>query len=495
MSAAAPPRLSAATLPLLPPAVARPAYDRAGVASGVVHLGIGAFHRAHQALVFDRALAAGDRRWGITGASLRSPQVRDDIAPQDGLYTLVTRDGAGDRPAVIGAVREVLVAPEDPAALVARMADAATHIVSLTVTEKGYRVDAAGNLLSAEADVAADLASLAAPRTAPGFVVAALAARRAARLAPFTAISCDNLPGNGGRLRGAVLALAEAHDPALARWIAAEGAFPETMVDRIVPATTADDIARFAADTGVEDRALVKGEPFLQWVIEDRFCAPRPDFAALGAQLTDRVAPWEEAKLRLLNGAHSAIAYLGALAGLAFVHEVVAVPAYRRFVAMLWDEAQATLTPPPGLVPADYRAALMARFDNPALQHRTRQIAVDGSQKLPQRLLAPLAWRAARGLPSPAIALAVAGWMRWQAGVTDAGERVTVDDPIAAKTAAAYTSAGDAAARAAALLALILPDGVPDAIVPPVAAALAMLERDGARAGVGRLALSVPPAG
>ena len=478
-------RLSDATLDRLPAAVARPGYDRARVARGIVHLGIGAFHRAHQALVFDRALAAGDLRWGVTGASLRSPQVADDMNPQDGLYTLVTRDGDGDRPQVIGAVGAVLVAPRDPAALVARMADAATHIVSLTVTEKGYRLDAAGQLLCGEADVAADLASLAAPRTAPGFVVAALAARRAAGIAPFTALSCDNLPGNGGRLRGAVLALAEAHDPALARWIADEGAFPETMVDRIVPATTAEDIAAFAAAHGVEDRALVTGEPFLQWVIEDRFCGPRPDFAAFGAQLTEAVAPWEEAKLRLLNGAHSALAYLGALSGLAFVHEVIAVPAFRAFVERLWDEAAASLSPPAGLDIARYRAELMARFANPALRHRTRQIAMDGSQKLPQRLLASLTWRTTRGLASPALALGVAAWMRWQAGTTDAGERVVVDDPLATRTAAIVAAGGDATARAGAMLALLGGDAT---LLPAIAAALATLERDGARAAVAGLA-------
>ncbi len=431
-------RLSAATLDRLPANVAVPRYDRDAVRRGVVHLGIGAFHRAHQAAIFEAALASGDLRWGVTGVSLRSAGVRDQMAPQDGLYTLLVRDGEGERTQVIGAVREVLVAPEDPAAVVAALASPDTHLVTLTITEKGYKLDrAGGGLLRDDPDVAHDLASLEAPRTAAGFLVAGLAARRAAELAPFTALSCDNLPHNGALLRDAVLAMAEAHDPALAAWIAAEGAFPATMVDRIVPATTDADIALLAARLGVQDRAMVKTEPFLQWVVEDRFCGPRPDLAAFGVQLTDAVAPWEGAKLRLLNGAHSAIAYLGGLAGDSYVHEFVGRPEGRALVEALWDEAAETLEPPAGLDVPAYRRALMARFANPALQHRTRQIAMDGSQKLPQRLIAPMAERRARGLPVEALALAVAAWMRWQAGVTDLGEHFSIDDPIAARLAEA----------------------------------------------------------
>ena len=337
--------------------------------------------------------------------------------------------------------------------------------------------------------IAADLADLARPVTAIGYLVAALAARRDAGLSPFTAISCDNLPHNGRRLQGAVLQLAEARDPELAKWIAGEGAFPETMVDRIVPATVDADIAALSRRLGVEDLAMVKTEPFLQWVIEDRFCGPRPDFAALGVQITDAVAPWEEAKLRLLNGAHSAIAYLGGLAGIAFVHEVVAIPAFRHLVEALWDESAATLSPPPGLNVAEYRVALMARFANPALQHRTHQIAMDGSQKLPQRLLAPIAARRAQGLPVDTLALAVAGWIRWQSGRDDTGATFKVDDPLAETIQARLAGTTDAAARVEAIVTL-------EAIFPPALAAdaefkqtlarrLATLDTQGARAAIG----------
>jgi len=448
-------RLDEAALTNLPDDVVRPGYDRTATRTGVVHLGIGAFHRAHQAVVFDDALKRGDLRWGVLGASLRSPGVRDQLNPQDGLYTLVVRDGEREDLRVIGACRSVMVGPEDPAALVAAMADADVHIVTLTVTEKGYRLDpASGELLVEDPDVAADIADIERPRTAPGFIVAALRARRAAGLGPFTVISCDNLPHNGRRIRAGVLAMARAVDSSLAEWIAAEGAFPQTMIDRIVPATTAEDVVRLTARLGVEDQGMVKAEPFTQWVIEDRFAGERPDFAALGVQLTDAVEPWEDAKLRLLNGAHSAVAYLGALSGHEHVHEAVAVPALRAYVEALWDEAQTTLNPPPGLGVAAYRAELMARFSNSALMHRTRQIAMDGSQKLPQRLLAGAAERLAADQGVEAMALGVAAWMRWQEGVTERGESVVVDDPLASRTAELIEASETDEAQVRALLGL-----------------------------------------
>ena len=475
-------RLSAETLGQVPAAVARPAYDRAAVRAGVVHLGIGAFHRAHQAAVFEAALASGDLRWGVIGVSLRSASVRDQMNPQDGLYTLLVREGAVQTPQIIGAVQHVLVAPEEPEAVVAALASPDTHLVTLTVTEKGYCLDRkTGKLMAEDADVAADLAGLERPRTAAGFLVAALARRRTEGLAPLSILSCDNLPHNGALLKGAVLAMAEAHDPALAAWIAQGCTFPATMVDRIVPATTDEDIAGLAALTGVEDRAMVKAEPFLQWVIEDSFAGERPDFAALGVQLADAVAPWEEAKLRLLNGAHSAIAYLGGLAGDAFVHEFVGTAQGRAFVERLWDEVVPTLNPPAGLDVPAYRQELMARFANSALQHRTRQIAMDGSQKLPQRLLAPLAAVAEQGGSFAAITLAVAAWVRWQAGTSDAGESFAIDDPAAAALADALRLAATPRARVTAALGVL--GHVPDAaVLDAVAAHLGHLETSGARA-------------
>jgi fructuronate reductase len=412
-------RLSEAALALLPDWVRRPGPRPA---PRIVHIGIGAFHRAHQAVVFD------DLGWGVTGASLRSPAVREAMAPQDCLYSLLV----GDEVRVIGAVREVLL---DTPELVARIAASETRLVTLTVTEKGYL---------------------------PGSrAVAILAEALARRMDGITIMSCDNLPQNGAVLREAVLAAAgDAAD-----WIAEHCAFPQTMIDRIVPATEPTDIAALAARTGLEDRAMVKAEPFTQWVIENRFAVgERPDFEAGGVQIATDIAPWEEAKLRLLNGAHSGLAYLGGLAGIEFVHDVVATPAGRCFVEALWDEAETTLAPPSGLDLAAYRAALMRRFADPALRHRNVQIAMDGSQKLPQRLLATIAARLERGQGIEALALAVAGWMRWQSGRTDAGETFVVDDPLAAETARRLAGLNEPEAQAKALLGI-------GAIFPPALAA------------------------
>ncbi len=380
-----------------------------------------------------------------------------------------------------------MLRPTYPAAVVAAMASPDVHIVSLTVTEKGYRLDpASGGLLTDDPDVAADLADLSKPRTAPGFLVAALAERRRNGVPPFTVVSCDNLPHNGVRVRSAVLAMAEAHDPALAAWIASEGSFPQTMVDRIVPATTPEDIDALSTRLGARDEGMVKTEPFTQWVVENAFAGPRPDFAALGVQLTDAVAPWEDAKLRLLNGAHSSIAYLGGLAGHAFVHEVVAIPAFRAFVERLWDEAETTLNPPPGLDVPAYRADLMARFSNPSLQHRTRQIAMDGSQKLPQRLLATIAARLEKGQSIDALATGVAGWIRWQSGVTEAGERFTVDDPMATRIAETLAGVEGAEARVRAVCGqseVVAPALASDPrFIDAVARALEGITTDGAEA-------------
>jgi len=464
------PRLSPATLANLPSEVVRPRYDRQAIKTGVVHLGIGAFHRAHQAVVFDQLLGAGDPRWGIVGASLRSPAVREALAPQSGLYTLVERDSGDERLRVIGAVHEVVVAPENPRALVKAMAAADLHLVTLTITEKGYDGEAIA------------------------IVTNALALRMQRGLSPFTAISCDNIAGNGARLAKAVLAAAETRGAGLRDWIATHGAFPSTMVDRITPATTEADIEALADRIGMVDRAMVKTEPFWQWVIEDRFAGPRPAFEDAGVQVVRDVAPWETAKLRLLNGAHSAMAYLGGLAGLPFVHDFVGAPHRVAFINRLWDEAEGTLTPTDGLNFAAYRAALLARFANPALNHALRQIAADGSQKLPQRLIAPLMVRQARGLASPALTLAIAAWMKWQAGRTDDGEIFAVDDPLANQTQG-IAEAASAADRVAGFVSLdsVFPAklAITTELRPVLTAALDGLDRLGAAEMVRRMEASL----
>ncbi|OLF75234.1 mannitol dehydrogenase [Maricaulis sp. W15] len=493
-------RLQADLIAGLPKGLARPGYDRSQPV-GIVHLGLGAFHRAHQAVCFDALMAAGETGWMIRGASLRSPRVAGQLNPQDGLYTCQIRDADGERRQIIGAIRDVLVAPDDPAALVAAMAHPDTALVTLTVTEKGYLLDPQSGALMLEApEIRADLADAAHPRSVPGLLVAALAARRVAGLPPFTALSCDNIPDNGRRTRQAVLAFAHALDPDLAGWIETEAAFPSSMVDRIVPATTAADIDALEASLGYRDEAMVKTEGFTQWVVEDWFSDRRPPLESVGVEMTDDVAAWERIKLRLLNGSHSTLAYLGALAGHRFVHEAMAAPGFDALVNAIWDEAQSTLDAPAGFNAAAYRAALVQRFANPALEHSLVQIAMDGSQKLPQRLLATLRDRLAVGLASPAICLAIAAWMRWQTGVDEQGRAYDVDDPLADRTHDALARAGaDPAAQVQALLAIEPVFGRDLARRPDVVAALTdalagLLDRGAARCVAAGLARPVQPA-
>ena len=446
-------RLCTATLPRLPAAVARPAYDRAALRPGIVHLGLGAFHRAHQAAYTDAVLAAGDTRWGITAASLRSPGTRDALQPQDGLYTLDIR-GEAERSQVIGSVNRILVAPEDPAALLDAMAHPDTRIVSLTVTEKAYcRDPASGALDEAHPDVRHDLRHPRAPRGPLGFLAAGIEARRAAGLPPFTVLCCDNLPANGQAVHRLLSRFGALRSPDLGAFIADELACPDTMVDRIVPATTGDDRDRVAAALGLHDAWPVVAEPFTQWVIADRFPQGRPAWEAAGAVLVSDVAPWEAMKLRMLNAAHSALAYLGSLCGAETVADAMADPGLAALARRVMDEAAETL--PPTLDTEAYRDALLARFRNRALRHRTAQIAADGTQKLPQRILSTLAARLDRGLPIETQALVVAGWMRFVTGVDEAGAPVALHDPMAAELARAVAAAGPVADRLApALLAL-----------------------------------------
>jgi fructuronate reductase len=406
-----PARLHPSRLPSVSPDVRRPAFDRRALRTGIVHLGLGAFARAHLAAVNDDAQGAGaPLEWGIHGVSLRHADVRDALLPQQGLYSLGLRDAAGTQTRIVGSVVSCAVAPEDPQAVVSVIAHADTRIVGLTVTEKGYCHDPATRTLNfAHPDIAHDLANALAPRSAVGLLVRGLQARRR----PLTLLCLDNLPANGDTLRGLVLAFAERVDAQLARWIERECTFPNSMVDRIVPRTTAADLAAAHEALGVEDRAAVVAEPFLAWAVEDRFAAGRPDWSLGGAQFVERAEPFEKLKLRMLNGAHSAIAYLGVLAGCATVDAAMAQPALARFIdALLRDEVAPTLSRELSGFDLDaYRAQLLRRFANPALAHRTLQIAMDGSQKLPQRWLGTVRNRLTAGAPIDRLALALAAWV------------------------------------------------------------------------------------
>ncbi len=414
-------------------AAARLPYDRSRVTPGIVHLGVGAFHRAHIAAYIDAILEL-DPAWGIIGASLRRPDTRDALAPQGFLYTLIERSGAGTGMRVIGSILDVLDAATQRPALIAAMTDPRIRIVSLTVTEKGYCHDpATGALDPRHPDIVHDLATPAAPVSAPGLIVRALELRRAAGCAPFTVLCCDNLPANGETASRVVTGFAALRDPALADYIAREVAFPSTMVDRIVPATTDADRDLVEQEMGVRDAWPVVTEPFTQWVIEDRFRAGRPPLEAAGAQLVADVRPFELMKLRMLNGSHSTIAYLGYLGGYAYVSEAVADPALQSLIHGLMTAEVIDTLPRDFYDLHAYRDALLARFRNPALRHRTWQIAMDGSQKLPQRLLGTIRDRLARNLPVTRAALGVAAWMRYVTGIDEQGREIEVKDPLAGK--------------------------------------------------------------
>lgn len=405
-------RLSPQGLRRLPAGIDRPRYDREAVRAGIFHLGVGAFHRAHQAVYVDRCLAAGERGWGILGASLQSAASRDALAPQGCLYTLAVRDGAGESLSVIGALLGVHLAPENPSAVLDAMADPAIRIVTLTVTEKAYLRNAQGDLDAAHPAIAADLRTPGAPRTIFGFLAGALERRRAAGVPPFTILSCDNLPANGATLHRLLIQFADLRDSAMSAFIAQQVACPSSMVDCIVPATTVEDRDAISARLGVRDEAPVVTEPFMQWVIEDRFPAGRPDWERFGVTMVEDVAPFELMKLRLLNGAHSALAYLGQLLGFETVADCFAQPEARALAGAVWRESSDTLPRVPGLDPADYTRQLASRFSNPALRHRTAQIANDGSQKLPQRIIAPALERLEKGQEARALSFVVALWIK-----------------------------------------------------------------------------------
>jgi len=423
------PRLSQKTLGAVAQGIAVPTYDRGGLAPGIVHFGPGAFLRAHIASYVERLLP-GDPRWGICGIALRHGTQGAALAEQDYLYTLAE---LGEQPCyrVLGPLVDYLVAPSARAGVLARLVDPAAKLVTITVTEKGYCLDARGELDSAHPDIARDLTQPDAPVSLIGWLAAALERRRNAGQAPFVVMSCDNLVSNGPKLRSATIAFARALGRRdLGAWIEGEVRFPATMVDSITPATDEALCARVAAAIGLADAVPVQRESFAQWVIEDSLGPGMPDLAAVEAQLTGDVHAYEQAKLRLLNGAHSALAYLGLQLGHSTVRDAIDDPKLGPFVERLMREDVApTLRAVRGLDIPDYIGALLRRLRNPAVSHRLAQIAADGSLKLPYRFLEPIADLLAAGRPVVRLCVPIAGWMRFVRSVAQRGE--TLNDPIA----------------------------------------------------------------
>jgi fructuronate reductase len=455
--------------------------------AGIVHLGLGAFFRAFGCVYIADAMAASGGNWGVIGVSLRSPDTRDALREQGWAYTSVSLDPHGAMPRVISVLNDVLVAPESPNAVLDALANADIKIVTLTVTEKGYcHNPATGALNLNHPDVQHDLTTTS-PKSALGYLVRGLQLRRDRGLAPFTVLTCDNLPNNGKLVRGLVLELAGLIDPKLADWIAAECRFPSTMVDRITPATTAADIEQVQTMIGVRDAAPVMHEPFSQWVIEDSFVNDdRPDFATAGAELVSDVAPYEDMKLRMLNGTHSALAYTGYLAGHETIADTVADAVFADFVRALWVEIMPTVDAPQGVLLPDYADALFARYANPSIRHRTWQIAMDGSQKLPQRILGTVRETFDAGSAAPMLCLSLAAWMRYVGGVDEAGAPIDVKDPLAQKLRDLVGAAQSPDAVVASLLQVreIFPADLAAKLKEPVTKAAQTLWTHGTRAAI-----------
>jgi len=424
--------LDAGALRSLDDRVARPGYERDRVRPGIAHLGVGAFHRAHQAMYVDRLLQGGETTWGICGVGVLPSDrtIADVLHEQDGLYTLLTVDPAGDTEArVIGSHVAHLHAPADPQAVVDRLADPVTRIVSLTITEGGYGVnDVTGEFEPRDPATLADLAGVSPPTSVLGLLVAAIAVRRAAGTAPFTVMSCDNIQGNGQVAKTAVTGFARIGDAELADWIGEHVAFPSSMVDRITPATT-DEVVAAAAALGIEDRWPVRSESFTQWVLEDRFSAGRPAFETVGVQLVDDVTPYELMKLRLLNASHQAMSYLGILAGETYVHDVCRDPLFTGFLLdYMHREAIPTLQPVPGIDLSEYCEQLIARFSSEAIRDTLARQVVDASDRIPKFLLPVVRAQLAAGRGIARCALVLAAWCRYLEGATDAGLAITAQD-------------------------------------------------------------------
>ncbi|AUM04476.1 MULTISPECIES: mannitol dehydrogenase family protein [Enterobacter] len=430
----------------LPAQVQQPRYDRQQLRSRIVHFGFGAFHRAHQALLTNRVLNEKGGDWGICEISLFSGDVlMSQLRAQDHLFTVLEKGAEGNEAIIVGAVHECLNAKLDSLpAIIEKFCEPQVAIVSLTITEKGYCIDpATGKLDLHNARIIHDLENPSEPHSAPGILVEALHRRRERGLPAFTVLSCDNIPDNGHVVKNAVLGMAQKRSAALSEWIDSHVSFPGTMVDRIVPAATEASLAEITDALGVEDPCAISSEPFIQWVVEDNFVAGRPEWEVAGVQMVQDVLPWEQMKLRMLNGSHSFLAYLGYLAGYAHINECMEDAAFREAARRLMLDEQAPTLRIKDVDLTAYADSLLERFANPALQHRTWQIAMDGSQKLPQRMLDGIRVHLERKTPWSLLALGVAGWIRYVSGTDDRGNAIDVRDPLSDKIRTMVNASSD----------------------------------------------------
>ncbi|MES2460909.1 MAG: mannitol dehydrogenase family protein [Armatimonadota bacterium] len=439
-------KLSSATLGLLDSRIAVPRYDRAQVTKGIVHIGVGGFHRAHQTVYTEDLFHQGrDLSFGFCGVGLL-PQdmgMRDALRSQDHLYTLVERSREGDSARVVGSMVDYRFAPDDREGVLEKMAAPETKIVSMTITEGGYYVAANGAFDAAHPDIVQDLQNPHTPRCSFGFLVEALDRRRKRGQAPFTILSCDNIQGNGDMAKRMLLAFAELREPTLANWMTENGGFPNSMVDRITPATT-DEHRQMVADRfGIEDTWPVMTEVFRQWVIEDTFVQGRPAWEAVGAQMTTDVLPYEKMKLRLLNASHQALCYIGMLFGYEYAHQTMEDDDIRALVTQMMDDEVTPLLPAvPGIDLSEYKATLIQRFANPAIRDQLSRIGIYGSSGMPKFVLPSVEEQLRRGGPIRLLSFTVACWFRYLNGRDESGREITMKDPMAPRLREVAQAAG-----------------------------------------------------
>jgi mannitol-1-phosphate/altronate dehydrogenase len=418
----------------LPRQLAPLTYDRSALTPGIVHIGVGGFHRAHQGVFLNRL---AERRiasdWGVVGVGLRSAKGRQELLGQDCLYTVLERGPDRDEARVVGTLLDYLHGPQDRSAVLTALASPRTRIVSLTVTGDGYGVDRTGQLDLDDRGLAHDLAQPARPTSVLGYLTEGLRLRRATGVAPFTVLSCDNIPHNGATARNALVSFAELRDQDLAGWIAEHVAFPASVVDRITPETTAEHRRLLSEEFGIGDRSPVVSEDYLQWVIEDEFCDGRPPLEEVGARFVTDVTPYELNKKRLLNGSHCALGYLGYLYGYERIDEALSDPSLARYAEALMDEEVGPLLPRMlGVDLAGYKRSLLTRFANPRVGDALQRLCRRGSTKMPAYLLPSLAEAIERGLPHEKLTLAVAAWIRYLRGTDFEGNRIDVEDEMKA---------------------------------------------------------------
>jgi mannitol 2-dehydrogenase len=439
-------KLNTANLSKLDPKIQVPQYDRQKVGQAIMHVGVGGFHRAHQALYTDDLLNQGeDSQWGFCGVGLlkHDARIRDVMQSQDCLYTLVERSLAGDTARVIGSIVNFSFAPDDSQKVIEQMASPTTRILSLTITEGGYYISSTGELDAQHPDLQRDLANPHEPSCAFGYILEALDRRRLRGLAPFTLMSCDNIQSNGEVAKKMLMAFAELRDPQLKNWMAENCLFPNSMVDRITPATTDEHRALVKEKFGIDDGWPVMTESFKQWVIEDHFVQGRPKWEQVGAQMTSDVLPYEKMKLRLLNASHQALCYIGMLLGYQLVHETMEDPDIRRLVEKMMDEeVTPILSPVPGVDLTEYKKTLIERFANPAIRDQLSRIGIYGSSGIPKFVLPTVEEQLKRGGPIKLLSFTVASWFRYLNGLDESGKEMPMLDPMAPKLRERAKAAG-----------------------------------------------------